>query len=988
MKTYKKIGLGLGIVIAALCFSLLKSPARALAFDAQSQSDIQALIGTLVFQDRTTITGSIGGTKISFVDNDITDGTYNYKPPDGSFCKTGGTIDGITLTGNPFAGGVTTVNATVDLDISPDGTAGSCVDTKPNKLPATIGQVANRLTTFEWSGNDLTQLSSGDTFSHTGDTSLFEKNPADGCGGGDVVILNSGSTTSGTEYILSKSGLPNQRFDNPHFTNSTCYLISSRAITISGTKGATSGGGGGGGGTQDGTQPDTCELSSNGFSLAWLMCPLLLAGEEISNNLINAFENELSFNVNQDLGNKNSQASVEKTWSLFKNIATAILVILMLLMVFSQAISAGPFDAYTVRKMLPRLVVVAIAIQLSWPLVSFVIDTFDHIGRGIADIMYFSFGGADALSLGHILNNANIGTATAATVNWVVLVGTIGLGIAALPALLLLLLATGAAILTAVITLVLRKIIIILLLMLAPVALLAYVLPGTQRYWKLWIDNLIKILAMFPLVVALVAAGRIFAFIVGTQDNTQFLNFIFICIGFFGPLFFLPKTFKWGGQLMSATANGVASATNRFVGKESALGKGVQGYGERKQGEWAKAYNPNEKSRFKRGFQRVQSGHAIPFSKRSQRLAIASGDKWSQERDEEALALIKRKGEKVMREGYEAAVLTDDKTGFARYKTDAQGNRLGKDNRIAYNYAGKDDKGGDVYKIAGTDEIATNFDDADKERVDSYDQASKRTMTGVAAMKQMWVDLSDEGRDKHERKMAIRQLTATSSWPELQGNLSRRGNKAIDVEDWSDSITTSPEDYPRVLRSRVDATPHIDRGARDKLAAAKVSGRTFDTPQQEKDFISANRVSYGIADQMSNEDFQTQSEGFWQETSRVANLKEAKFVTTANPEGYTPEAIEVRDNLKARFQSIKEIGGTAPQQLLGHLMGGSIEKRVNEALGPDDSVRNYVVRGAGGQQQPPAGGNPANPGGNPPTNPPGGGETMSDDGTIDLHPDE
>ena len=438
---------------------------------------------------------------------------------------------------------------------------------------------------------------------------------------------------------------------------------------------------------------------------------------------------------------------------------------------------------------------------------------------------------------------------------------------------------------------------------------------------------------------------------------------------------------------MSATASGVANATNRFIGKESALGKGVQGYGERKQGEWAKAYNPNEKSTFKRGFQRLQSGHAIPFSKRSQRLAIASGDKWSQERDEEALALIKRKGEKVMREGYEAAVLTDDKTGFAKFMTDAQGNRLGKDGRtIAYTYAGKDQNGKDFYKVAGTDEIATNFDNAGKERVDTYDQADKRTMTGVSAMKQMWVDLADEGRDKHERKMAIRQLTATSSWPELQGNLSRRGNKAIDVEDWSDSITTSPEDYPRVLRSRVDATPHIDRGARDKLAAAKVSGRTFDTPQQEKDFISANRVSYGIADQMSNEDFQTQSEGFWQETSRVANLKDSKFVSAENPEGYTPEAIEVRDSLKARFTAIREIGGTAPQQLLGHLVGGSIEQRVNEALGPNDEIRNYINSAQGkaptGQQSPPSGTNPPPQQGT--TSPP----PTQDDGGLDIQHDE
>jgi hypothetical protein len=247
----------------------------------------------------------------------------------------------------------------------------------------------------------------------------------------------------------------------------------------------------------------------------------------------------------------------------------------------------------------------------------------------------------------------------------------------------------------------------------------------------------------------------------------------------------------------------------------------------------------------------------------------------------------------------------------------------------------------------------------------------------------MWVDLADEGktggRDSHERKMAIRQLTATSSWPEVQGSLSREGNKVIDMGAWNSSITTSPEDYPRVLRSRVDATPHIDTDAKNQFAREKAKGRTF-TPEQEKDFITSRRVHYAIESQMSNEDFQTQSEGFWQEANRVANLTDEKG-------NLTKEANDVRQALDTRFTAIKDIGGTAPQQLLGHLIGGSVEEEVTGALG-GKSVRNYVIRGVGGQQSPPAGGNPTNPpGGNPPTNPSGGG-TMSDDGTIYLHPDE
>ncbi|MBX4199817.1 hypothetical protein KW789_02910 [Candidatus Saccharibacteria bacterium] len=219
-------------------------------------------------------------------------------------------------------------------------------------------------------------------------------------------------------------------------------------------------------------------------------------------------------------------------------------------------------------------------------------------------------------------------------------------------------------------------------------------------------------------------------------------------------------------------------------------------------------------------------------------------------------------------------------------------------------------------------------------------------MTGVQAMKQMWVDLAEDGRDDHEKKMAIRQLTATSSWPEIQGSLTRSGRKVVDTEAWAPSITTSPEDYPRVLRSRVDAAPHIVDGAME--AAEKAGYARTDQSYEARNFRSAERIDYAIEKQMSNEDFQTQSDGFWDEVARVAKQTDEN----GRP---TEQALRIRTHLRERFQAIQDAGPTARQSMLGHLAaGGSLQKNVDDVLGDGLSVSNFIHGEVDAVEQPPA----------------------------------
>lgn len=417
---------------------------------------------------------------------------------------------------------------------------------------------------------------------------------------------------------------------------------------------------------------------------------------------------------------------------------------------------------------------------------------------------------------------------------------------------------------------------------------------------------------------------------------------------------------------MSSAGNAIAN--NGLVkGFQQKGSEGLRGYGERKQGQWASKYNPNSEAGLaSRAARRIGSGHILP-TKRSQRLAIATGDKWTSENEEQALALIKRKGDIARTKGYETA--ERDKDGqLVKYRRDEQKRLLKKDGSLAMNKK-----------------------EADRTHVSSYAEAGKETLTGVQAMKQMWVDLSEDGRDDFEKTMAIRQLNATSSWPEVQGSYTKSGKKVYDTAVWNSAITKSPEDYPKILRSRVDATPHIVDSANKALETEKqrrIANHEATMPEiEEREFKSAYRINYSLEKQMSNEDFATQSDGFWEEASRMANQKGAD-------KKLTKQALEIRTNLKKRLKAIGDAGPQAAQQLLGHLStGGTLQENVDSILG-DESITDYIAtRGHGGEEPPDGGEGPTPPSTPPPTRPVGGGPTVSPLASggeieVNLHPPE
>jgi hypothetical protein len=314
------------------------------------------------------------------------------------------------------------------------------------------------------------------------------------------------------------------------------------------------------------------------LTFGWIACPVLSGIDNFIKVTNNVIEDQLNFKVSKYLN-----ADVHKSWTIMRDIATSLLVIIMLVIVLSQAIGSSVFDAYTLRKTLPKLVIAVVVMQISWEFAIWLINIANDVGQGVKDLMFAPFGGGSNMSLEALvskLGDAAPGVTVGAIFTGLILATTvggltiIGIGMLALGALL--------SALVGLLVLLLRQVLIILCVILAPIALVLWILPGTQRYWKLWSDNFSRLLILFPIVMGIIAAGRIFAYITANASTSAdaILAVFGVMAGFFGPYWFLPKAFQWGGSAMSAIASNtgrltkpVREAPRKFIGNQAKINR-------------------------------------------------------------------------------------------------------------------------------------------------------------------------------------------------------------------------------------------------------------------------------------------------------------------------------------------------------------------------------------------------------------------------------
>ncbi len=315
-------------------------------------------------------------------------------------------------------------------------------------------------------------------------------------------------------------------------------------------------------------QPTTDEKNcyNAGLSLGWIMCPIV--------DLIDRTLTSLKEHIKSVLEIKSSELGLDangkyqgtrKAWQNFARLSTVLIVIATLIMVFSTALSFGPFDNYTIKKMLPKLLIAIIMIQLSWVGLTFFIRVSNGIGSGIEGLVINSFitdvkdGSTRAVDMINFEGTSG---------NVVGFLGLAGIAGAALGLIAILPIAISALLgfLMAFIVLTFRKVVVIALLVVSPIAIAARAVPGLEGWFKKWWDLFSRALIMYPLVMLFLSIGAVFANIfLGSgeaNDPAGGGNKILALICYFGPYFLIPLTFKFAGGLIGQLS-GVINDRNK-----------------------------------------------------------------------------------------------------------------------------------------------------------------------------------------------------------------------------------------------------------------------------------------------------------------------------------------------------------------------------------------------------------------------------------------
>lgn len=322
----------------------------------------------------------------------------------------------------------------------------------------------------------------------------------------------------------------------------------------------------------------TCNVPAIG----WIVCPTarLIAG--LTDAAYAAIEQLMVFKPVEDLSDTSSDNTLYTVWNNIRNFANVAFIVAFFMIIFSQATSIG-ISAYGIKKMIPRLIVAAILVNLSYWICLLAVDVSNIVGAGMDGILKSSLSGTgDArgespnLNASFFISNALAMTGIAVGAGAVVLthgVVLVSLGMMFLiPAIL--------ALLVALVVLIGRQALLIMLIVLAPLAFVAYILPGTEDWFNRWRKIFITMLIFYPLMTILFTGAGVAAEIMRDVSTNPLVSVFSIGVQAF-PLFATPFIIQWSGGLLGRVA-GMVNNPNK--GPLDRMRKGVDGWADKKKG--------------------------------------------------------------------------------------------------------------------------------------------------------------------------------------------------------------------------------------------------------------------------------------------------------------------------------------------------------------------------------------------------------------------
>lgn len=601
----------------------------------------------------------------------------------------------------------------------------------------------------------------------------------------------------------------------------------------------------------------TCLNSGGAGSIGWAVCPILDFLSNASQSLYDAFvEPALQVDPKLFTGVDGSNGT-RQGWEIFRNIANTLFIILLLIVVFSQLTGVG-IDNYGIKKILPKLIIAAILINLSYWICVIFVDISNILGNAFQDMFNAMGNGltmpAEINGLSTNSTNTDANTAATAIVGVGLLAAAVsgiwaaagGGGVASIGALILVLLVAALNIAVTLFFLFIlfaaREAAIVILTVISPLAFALYMLPNTKTFFDKWWKAGQALLLVYPIAGLLVGGGNFVSKVIlaaGAGDST-FFSFITAMIVGVVPIYFIPgvlkNSFQSLGKIGARLSNVGKSAGSRFSGNVNRNIRGTNRYkayeNERARSSQMRAANRNV-NRLKRR-QRIADRFGRDLSASDQRALARSSETLDRMQNEDTAARTA-----LMQQDYGDQSLNDLMVQWRGARDSGNGQDLeALTNVINTNYGAR-----------GVNQIATAIGEVDENdaNFDTMVSTLRSTMRNNSAFAgnlsktgDAFDMISDRGRDRYGNRhglsyftqhMSEGSVTSVSDWANQTTATIQR---AVDAQDADGNYTFSSDRIREILESDDPAIRSKlagDPGKRDALQAALYNREHPPNPQ-------------------------------------------------------------------------------------------------------------------------------------------------------------
>jgi hypothetical protein len=317
--------------------------------------------------------------------------------------------------------------------------------------------------------------------------------------------------------------------------------------------------------------------------IGWIICPVM----HFMSQIVDYAYKMVSSLLTTPAVSTDTNSSLYKAWAIMRNFANVAFVIAFLIIIYSQISSVG-ITNYGIKKMLPRLIIAAILVNVSYWICAIAVDISNILGSSLKGLLE---GAGNQLYTPPTsgVQSGSGGVWDGLTVAVLAGAGGVALLYIGLSALLPLLLAALLAIITVVLVLTLRQALIIILIVVSPLAFVAYLFPNTESLFKKWKSLFQTLLLMFPIIAVIFGGSALASTIISSSAGGDFILGTMAAGVTIIPLFITPVIMKSAGGVLNRFG---AIVNNPNKGPFDRMRKGVEGYrGNRGQYRQLKALN-------------------------------------------------------------------------------------------------------------------------------------------------------------------------------------------------------------------------------------------------------------------------------------------------------------------------------------------------------------------------------------------------------------